>query len=741
MLSLAGSGFASTTATITVTADGQPGDTNVITVLFNGFTETVRYGPFSTPASIASALAAMFSRDYLQAGLCANASGPVINLKLRGGGAFGVLNVTGPSSTFLLSPSGFDSQGQGGAVAGTATLTVNGTLAAQTSYGQNSTPGTVAAGLAAGISSDSPVNITAAGDTLDLVAKTPGGNSNLPYTIQFPNGATINGNLEGGSDGSGTQQPVYNSAYGYDAASNLQSSTDSVMGTWSMTGGYDSLNRLTAASSSAGPYAGQSLCWAYDAFGNRTAQVLQSASCPASLSPTVSYNGNNQITWVQDSAPNGFTYDAAGNVTVDNVNNYLYDGEGRICAVQNRTVGTMVGYIYDAEGNRVSKGLITAWSCDPSQNGFRATSAFVLGQNGEQVTEMAMDPGSGTMQWRDTNVWANGSLIGTYDSNGLHFYLDDLVGSRRVQTNYQGGIEQTCTSLPYGDGESCSPTPTEHLFTGKERDSESGNDYFGARYYTSSVGRFLSPDFETLPDTVPYADFSNPQTLNLYSYGGNSPISSVDANGHDVNVCTTGSNGAHLCTLMSNDQYAAAQNADNGGLNVPSLNTVGTNGSANITDANGNAVGTATYVPSNPGIDPFVGNNEAGYNLLRAANRTVSYATAGARMAYGGAFLAPLVVNGLAGMGSSVIGLGIASGPALFGAGQMFEHYFETSSGEVGFLAEVETSGSTLILKDVAVYPTGTLGSLNVGTGQVMQALHQLESMARSPNCRSLELV
>jgi hypothetical protein len=33
----------------------------------------------------------------------------------------------------------------------------------------------------------------------------------------------------------------------------------------------------------------------------------------------------------------------------------------------------------------------------------------------------------------------------------------------------------------------------------------------------------------------------------------------------------------------------------------------------------------------------------------------------------------------------------------------MFEHYFETSSGEVGFLAEVETSGSILILKDVAV--------------------------------------
>jgi RHS repeat-associated protein len=31
--------------------------------------------------------------------------------------------------------------------------------------------------------------------------------------------------------------------------------------------------------------------------------------------------------------------------------------------------------------------------------------------------------------------------------------------------------------------------------TGKERDSESGNDYFGARYYASTMGRFMSPDW------------------------------------------------------------------------------------------------------------------------------------------------------------------------------------------------------------------------------------------------------
>jgi RHS repeat-associated protein len=70
-----------------------------------------------------------------------------------------------------------------------------------------------------------------------------------------------------------------------------------------------------------------------------------------------------------------------------------------------------------------------------------------------------------------------------------------------------------------------------YLYTGKERDTESGLDNFGARYFGSSMGRFMSPDYDQLPDTVPYADFSNPQSLNLYSYAGNNPVSSADANG------------------------------------------------------------------------------------------------------------------------------------------------------------------------------------------------------------------
>lgn len=53
----------------------------------------------------------------------------------------------------------------------------------------------------------------------------------------------------------------------------------------------------------------------------------------------------------------GDGYDAAGDVTNDGSNQYLYDGAGRICAVKN-SAGVMTQYIYDGEGNRVAKGHV-----------------------------------------------------------------------------------------------------------------------------------------------------------------------------------------------------------------------------------------------------------------------------------------------------------------------------------------------------------------------------------------------
>ena len=73
---------------------------------------------------------------------------------------------------------------------------------------------------------------------------------------------------------------------------------------------------------------------------------------------------------------------------------------------------------------------------------------------------------------------------------------------------------------------------TSNNSTGKERDSESGLDYFGARYYGSALGRFTSADWSEKPEPVPYADFSNPQTLNQYAYVLNNPLAHPDKDGH-----------------------------------------------------------------------------------------------------------------------------------------------------------------------------------------------------------------
>jgi RHS repeat-associated protein len=61
-------------------------------------------------------------------------------------------------------------------------------------------------------------------------------------------------------------------------------------------------------------------------------------------------------------------------------------------------------------------------------------------------------------------------------------------------------------------------------FTSKERDAETGLDYFGARYYSGAQGRFMTPD--AAPPSI-----ANPQSWNRYSYALNNPLSFIDTDG------------------------------------------------------------------------------------------------------------------------------------------------------------------------------------------------------------------
>jgi YD repeat-containing protein len=88
---------------------------------------------------------------------------------------------------------------------------------------------------------------------------------------------------------------------------------------------------------------------------NRTAQSSQSGACPTLPSlptATATYNANNQVTWTSvHGAALGLGYDAAGNVINDNLNSYLYDSDGRLCAVMSTPVtgfSTLTGYLYSS---------------------------------------------------------------------------------------------------------------------------------------------------------------------------------------------------------------------------------------------------------------------------------------------------------------------------------------------------------------------------------------------------------
>jgi RHS repeat-associated protein len=302
-----------------------------------------------------------------------------------------------------------------------------------------------------------------------------------------------------------------NSNSGYAANGNVVAYTDSINGQWTL--GYDSVNRLASATT-----AGQNICWTYDSFGNRTAQTVSSTPCGSSVS-TVQYPNNQN--------PN-LGYDASGDVWNDGTNQYLYDAEGRICAVQFPVIAggppAMMHYLYDAEGRRVAKGTITVWSCDTTSNGFIESNGYMIGPDGGQLTEV--DGQGGPIH---SNIFANGHLIATYDSQNVHFHLSDWLGTRRVTADYVGNIESTYKSLPFGEmiPQNQNLGATEHFFTGKERDSESGLDYFGYRHYSSAMGRWISPD----PTGLDYADLTNPQSFNLYSYVLNNPLKFVDPNG------------------------------------------------------------------------------------------------------------------------------------------------------------------------------------------------------------------
>lgn len=116
----------------------------------------------------------------------------------------------------------------------------------------------------------------------------------------------------------------------------------------------------------------------------------------------------------------------------------------------------------------------------------------------------------------------------------------DAVGSVRVVTDDHGAVVERHDYLPFGEEcttGACASNPgvgagQPKKFTGKERDTETGLDYFGARYYGASTGRFTTVD----PVYTWQENLVDPQRWNRYAYARNNPLRYVDPDGRAIDT-------------------------------------------------------------------------------------------------------------------------------------------------------------------------------------------------------------
>ncbi len=206
---------------------------------------------------------------------------------------------------------------------------------------------------------------------------------------------------------------------------------------------------------------------------------------------------------------NGQVIAAAGNMTNDGSGHtYTYDAENRLVSTAGWT------YTYDGDGRRVKK----CNACTSASGG----TLYWPGTDSDPLIETDL---AGNLNFE--YIFFNGKRVARRTGTSVHpfYYLADHLGSTSVLTGDTGTIQDESDYFPYG-GEIviANSLPQNYKFTGKERDSESGLDNFGARYMGSNLGRFMSPDLIA-------GQVSNPQSLNLYSYVRNNPVIFTDPTG------------------------------------------------------------------------------------------------------------------------------------------------------------------------------------------------------------------
>ena len=279
----------------------------------------------------------------------------------------------------------------------------------------------------------------------------------------------------------------------------------------SQTYGYDAVNRLSTATQTGTSSWTQS--YNYDQFGNRWFGNAGPNTVTSEMTTTNWYNAaSNRV--------NGWTYDAAGNVvgittTAGGITSgpscaptfgagtmmkiSCYDAENRLTTMATAAAPNATTYAYDGSGHRIMKTIGST------------TTVYVYDAQGNLTAEYG----------------------GSNSSSGTQYLTTDHLGSTRLVTDQSGSVAKTFDYLPFGEeiGGTSSTGPTQR-FTGQERDTESGIDFFKARYASAPQGRFQSPD----PAGMFVADPTNPQSWNLYAYVMNNPLKYIDPTGMDV-IC------------------------------------------------------------------------------------------------------------------------------------------------------------------------------------------------------------
>ncbi len=138
--------------------------------------------------------------------------------------------------------------------------------------------------------------------------------------------------------------------------------------------------------------------------------------------------------------------------------------------------------------------------------------------------------------------------------NKTFYYYPDHLGSTSVVVNETGAVVEETTYEPFG--KVASGGSDRFLYTGKELDTGTGLEYYGARYYDpSKASQFVQPDSVI-------ADPYNPQNLNRYSYVLNNPYKYTDPTGNIPNKEQLGVYDEVYDYIVSVEQSNPSLNAD-----------------------------------------------------------------------------------------------------------------------------------------------------------------------------------